>query len=99
MYSTGGEGRTLNTTALLATPPAVIIKGPLAAPKGTETWILVSDQLDTAAAIPLNVTVLELCVAPKREPFIVTVVPTAPEAGARLVMFGGRGCGTTTVES
>ena len=49
----------MNTTALLLTPPAVMMTGPLDVPEGTETWTLVSDQLNTPAAVPLNVTVLE----------------------------------------
>jgi len=40
------------------------------------------------AAIPLNVTVLVPCVAPKLTPAIATDVPTGPETGLRLVMLG-----------
>ena len=36
------------------------------------------------AAVPLNVTVLVPCVAPKFAPAIVTAVPTGPDAGVRL---------------
>jgi hypothetical protein len=42
-----------------------------------------------STAIPLKVTVLEPCVAPKFVPLIVTEVPTAPEVTDRPVMVGG----------
>ena len=45
-------------------------------------------QLVGVATIPLNVTVLVPCVAPKFVPVIVTEVPTVPEFGLRLVIFG-----------
>lgn len=41
------------------------------------------------AAVPLNVTVLVPCVAPKFAPVMVTEEPTAPDVGFRLVMLGG----------
>ena len=40
------------------------------------------------AVVPLNFTVLLPCVEPKLVPVIVTNVPTIPEVGDRLVMFG-----------
>lgn len=48
-------------------------------------------QLVGVELIPLNVTVLVPWDAPKFVPAIVTEVPTAPEAGLRLVMLGGGG--------
>ena len=48
------------------------------------------------AAVPLNVTVLEPCVAPKLDPVIVTAVPTGPATGDRLVMLGPEGGGAFT---
>src|SRR5260221_8194843 len=45
---------------------------------------LVADQLVGVAAVPLNVTVLVPCVAPKFVPVIVTAVPTGPFVGDRL---------------
>jgi hypothetical protein len=39
-------------------------------------------------AVPLNVTVLAPCVAPKFAPEIVTGVPTTPELGLRLEILG-----------
>ena len=50
--------------------------------------MLVALQLVGVATVPLNVTVLVPCVAPKFVPAIVTEVPTAPEFGLRLVIFG-----------
>lgn len=40
------------------------------------------------AGVPLNVTVLVPCGDPNPLPVIVTVAPTAPEVGERLVMLG-----------
>jgi hypothetical protein len=51
--------------------------------------MLVALQLVGAAAVPLNVTVLVPCDAPKFAPAIVTDVPTVPELGVKLVMLGG----------
>ena len=53
--------------------------------------MLVPLQLVGVAAVPLNVTVLVPCVAPKFVPVIVTEVPTAPDVGFRLVMLGAAG--------
>ena len=50
--------------------------------------MLVALQLVGVAVVPLNVTVLVPCDAPKVVPVIVTEVPTGPEVGLRLVMFG-----------
>jgi uncharacterized protein YjeT (DUF2065 family) len=57
--------------------------------------MLAALQLVGVAAIPLNVTVLVPCVAPKFAPAIVTDAPTNPDAGLRLVMLGP---GTVTVK-
>jgi hypothetical protein len=51
--------------------------------------MLLALQLVGVPEIPLNVTVLVPCAAPKLAPAIVTDVPTGPEAGVRLVMLGG----------
>jgi hypothetical protein len=45
--------------------------------------------------VPLNLTVLLPCVAPKFAPAIVTDVPTKPDVGDKLVMLGA---GTVTVK-
>ncbi len=79
---------TVKLTPLLATPPTVTTTLPVAAPVGTVTTMLVALQLVAVAAVPLNLTVLVPCVAPKFTPVIVTVAPTNPEVGVRLVMLG-----------
>jgi len=58
------------------------------APDGTVTAMFVALQLVGVARLPLKVTVLVPCVAPKLAPVIVTDVPTAPEVGDRLAMLG-----------
>jgi hypothetical protein len=75
-------------TPLLATPPTVTTTFPVVAPVGTVTTMLVALQLVAVAAVPLNLTVLVPCVAPKLAPEIVTVAPTNPDVGFRLVMLG-----------
>ena len=67
----------------------------MVAPFGTGATMLVPLQLVGVAAVPLNVTVLVPCVAPKFVPAIVTEVPTAPEVGDRLVIDGATGAGLT----
>jgi len=61
--------------------PTVTFTGPVEAPPGTETTILVVLQLVGDAGEPLNRTTLVPCVAPKLRPVMVTTVPTAPESG------------------
>jgi len=70
---------TVNVIPLLALPPTVTTRGPVVAPGGTGTIMLVSLQLVGVPAVPLKVTVLDPCVAPNLVPVIVTSVPTAPE--------------------
>lgn len=84
----GPELVTVNPTPLLAKPPTVTTTFPVVAPVGTGTMMLVALQLVGVAAIPLKVTVLVPCVAPKLVPVIVTEFPTAPDAGFRLVRLG-----------
>src|SRR5438477_570986 len=79
---------TVKLTPLLATPPTVTTTFPVVAPPGTGTPILVALQLVGVAAVPLNVTVLVPCVAPKFAPVIVTDAPTNPDVGFRPVMLG-----------
>jgi hypothetical protein len=86
---------TVKLTALLAWPPTVTTTLPVVAPEGTVTPMLVALQLVAVADVPLNVTVLVPCVAPKFAPLIVTAAPTAPVFGVRLVMLGA---GTVTVK-
>ena len=79
---------TAKLTPALARPPTVTTTLPVVAPRGTGATILVAAQLVGVATIPLNVTVLVPCDAPKLVPLIVTEVPTGPEVGERLVMLG-----------
>jgi hypothetical protein len=87
---------TVKAAALLFWPPTVTITFPLIAPFGTGTVMLDAFQVVGVAAVPLNVTVLVPCVAPKLAPAIVTEVPTAPEVGLRVEMLGA---GTVTVKA
>jgi len=61
---------------------------PVVAAAGTGAAILVALQLVGVAVVPLNVIVLVPCVAPNVVPLIVTEVPTGPEVGERLFIFG-----------
>jgi len=83
-----GVGMTVKFTPLLVTPPTVTTTGPVVAPVGTVTTMLVELQVDTAAVVPLKVTVLVPCVAPKFVPVIVIDRPTAPVVWLKLVMLG-----------
>jgi hypothetical protein len=82
---------TVKFTPLLATPLIETTTFPVVAPAGTGTTMLVSLQLFGLATVPLNVTTLVLVptVAPKLVPVIVTTVPTGPDVGFILVIFGG----------
>jgi len=84
-------GITENPTLLLGTPPTLTITLPVEAPAGTGTTILVALQLVAAAAVPLKVTVLVPCDAPKFIPVIVTAVPTGPLVGLKFEMLGPNG--------
>jgi len=86
---------TVKLLPLLATPPTVTTTFPVAAPVGTGATMLVALQLVGVAAVPLNLTVLVPCVAPKFAPVIVTLAPTNPDVGFKLVMLGA---GTATVK-
>jgi hypothetical protein len=84
-----GAGRTVNACALLGAPLTVTTTFPVVAPAGTRTMMLVALQLLAAAAcVPLNVTVLVPCVAPKFVPVMVIEAPTGPEVGLREVVLG-----------
>ncbi len=79
---------TVNATPVLGAPATVTTTFPDVAPFGTAATMLVPLHELGTAAVPLNVTVLAPCVAPKFVPVIVTAVPTIPEVGDRLVMVG-----------
>ena len=78
---------TVNGLALVAVPPGVVtLSGPVVAPVGTVAWIAVAEVTVKLALNPLNVT----DVAPvKLVPLIVTLVPTGPLVGVKLVTVGG----------
>lgn len=80
-------GETPNEKPLLARPLTETTTEPLVA-LGTGTMMLMSDQLVGVAAVPLKVTVLLPCVAPKFVPLIVTVSPIGAAAGLMLETFG-----------
>jgi hypothetical protein len=84
----GADEVTVKPTPLLPTPPTLTTTGPVVAPLGTGTTMLVALQLVGVPAVPLKVTVLVLCVAPKLLPVIVTNVPTGPVLGLALLMLG-----------
>src|SRR5215831_2111190 len=84
----GAEAVTVKLTPLLARPPTVTTTLPVVAPAGTVTAMLVLPQVVAVAAVPLKVTVLLPCVAPKFVPVIVTGVPTVPEVGLRVLIVG-----------
>jgi hypothetical protein len=80
--------RTVKFTPLLAKLLTVTTTLPVVAPLGTGATMLVAFQLVGVAVVPLKVTVLAPCEAPKFVPVIVTEVPAEPDAGDRLVMLG-----------
>ena len=82
-------GEMVNETPLLARPLTVTTTFPVVAPAGTGTTMVVAFQLVGVAAVPLKVTVLVPCDAPKLAPVIVTDVPTGPVNGFRVKIFGG----------
>src|SRR6266852_2909073 len=88
MFVMFGAGTTVKLTPLLLTPLACTMTLPVVAPLGTAVTICVALQLVGVATVPLKLTVLEPCVAPKFVPVMVTDAPTAPDVGDRLVMFG-----------
>jgi len=90
METAGGVASftTVNMLVLVAVPPGVVtLSGPVVAPVGTVSRIVVAEATVKGAALtPLNVT----AVAPvKFVPVIVTMVPSGPLVGVRLVIVGG----------
>jgi hypothetical protein len=83
-----GKSVTVKLTPLLFVPPTFTTTLPVVAPEGTVTWILPLPHDVTVAVVPLKVTVLVPWVEPKLVPAMVTDVPTRPEVGERLLMFG-----------
>ena len=83
--SVGGVS-TVKLLALVAVPPGVVtLSGPVVAPTGTVAEIEVEEITVKLALTPLNVT----AVAPvKFVPLSITLVPTGPLVGAKLVIVG-----------
>jgi hypothetical protein len=79
---------TVKGSRLLGAPPTVTTIFPLVAPLGTGTDMLVLLQLMGVAAVPLKVTVLVPCVAPKLAPFKSTTAPTTPAPGENVLITG-----------
>jgi hypothetical protein len=84
----GAGTGTVKPTPLLATPPTVTTTLPVVAPLGTVAVMLAALQLVAVAAVPLKVTVLVPCAAPKFVPAIATEVPTGPDVGFKLAILG-----------
>ncbi|OLE97481.1 MAG: hypothetical protein AUG75_07745 [Cyanobacteria bacterium 13_1_20CM_4_61_6] len=87
----------MNAPALVAVPPGVVTRsGPVVAPVGTVARMVVAEStVKFVALTPLNVT----AVAPvKFVPVIVTVLPTSPLVGVKLVIVGGGGGGAALRE-
>src|SRR5258708_7190691 len=66
----------------------VTTTGPVVAPTGTATPMLLAFQLEGVATAPLKVTVLAPCELPRFDPLIATVVPTGPDIGEIPEMVG-----------
>ncbi len=82
-----GGSTTVNALLLLAVPPAAVtLIGPVVAPAGTVARIEVAEVTVKLALTELKVTE----VAPlKFVPPMITLVPTGPLVGAKLVIVGG----------
>jgi hypothetical protein len=87
----GGCGAvTVNDAALVAEPAGLVTAiGPVVAPVGTVTTMLVVVDDVIVAAVPLNVTVFCAGVALKLVPVIVTAVPIGPDVGVKPEMVTG----------
>jgi hypothetical protein len=94
-----GAATTVKLFPLLAVPETVTTTFPVVAPVGTVATMLVALQLLAVAEVPLNFTVLLPWGEPKFVPVIVTVAPTAPDVGDRLVMVGAAACVSIAVKN
>jgi hypothetical protein len=84
-------GGTVKFHPLEGAPATLTTTLPIVVPFGTATSISLSYQLVGVAAVPLKVTVLAPCTAPKLVPDMVTAVPAGPAGGDTLVMAGAGG--------
>ena len=82
------SGTTANAVVLLAVPPRVVtmIFSPVFAPAGTVALTCVSDSTVNAAALPPIDHAANVCL--RLTPVIVTVLPTCPLDGLKLVNCG-----------
>lgn len=94
-----GAATTVKLFPLLAVPETVTTTFPVVAPVGTVATMLVALQLVAVAEVPLNFTVLLPWGEPKFVPVIVTVAPTAPDVGDRLVIVGAAACVSIAVKN
>jgi hypothetical protein len=84
------EPVTVKFVALKAVlPPTVTVIFPVVAPDGTTVVMLVVELVMTVVIVPLNLTTLLVWVALKFVPVMVTIVPTGPVVGVKLVIVGG----------
>lgn len=81
-----GAAPTPKLTPLLATPATLTTTGPVDAPAGTGTRMLVLLQTLGVPLTPLKVTVLLPCVAPKLNPLMLIAVPMAAAGNDRFVI-------------
>jgi hypothetical protein len=87
----GGVLPTVKSTPLLGELFTVTTTFPVIAPLGTGAVILVALQAVGVAVVPLNLTVLVPCVAPKLDPAIVTTVAIGPHVGLTPEISGPAG--------
>src|SRR5437879_11659594 len=77
---------TMKLLPLVAVPPDVVtLMGPVVAPAGTVACITVAEFTVKLALTPLNRTAVAVV---KLVPLMVTLVPTDPLVGAKLVIVG-----------
>lgn len=77
--------------------PTVTVIFPVDAPIGTDVVIEVAVADFTVAEVPLNLTVLLDEIVLKFVPVIVTVAPTSPDTGVKLVIVGTGNVASVTV--
>jgi len=74
---------------LAGSPGTVTTTLPVVAPVGTGTVICESLHKAPVAVVPLNLTVLEPCIAPNPLPTIIRDNPTEPDVCERKLILGG----------
>src|SRR5258708_29654928 len=84
----GLDGVTVKFRPLLGVTPTVTATFPVVAPPGTNVERVVSLQLFPGAPMPLKVTLLEPCEAPKPVPVMVTAELGPPDEGLKAEMTG-----------